>query len=525
MIYYSDKDAKDFIGACANNLDLLRDRRYNIDIDDFENKLHKIMFSVLQNLALEKDIHQIDGVTMANYLSKYDVQYAYFKENNGVEILDLIKDASKNISVDFSYKNIRKMTVLRNFNNANIDVSDILDINTLDVVKQSEQIKALEEKDVDEIINHVTNKVSEIKRKFSTTNRKQREFNPGSGIKDILKSCKEAPKWGKTFQSKYINTIIRGMQGSKYMIRSAPTGGGKSRQAIGDAANLSVIQKYDIGKDDWVENKDVEDVLFITTELVEEEVQLALLAYVSGINEIKIKNGKWTKYEEERLNYAAAVIENSKLHCHFISDFTIEDIETIIERNIIQNKVKYVFFDYIQITPAISAEMHSKFKMTLREDQILANLSAALKEIANYYDVFIATSTQLNRSYKNDPEPDATHMRGGMATLDKADHGIISMPVGTKEKEKLNDIVNKGFSNHIPNMGHVIIKNRGGSYKGVIVWTHYDFGNMREYDCFVTSLDYEIISNIAPTVLEQTQPVTKDLLEKVINLESNTPFN
>ena len=90
MIYYSDKDAKDFIGACANDLDLLRDRRYNIDIDDFENKLHKIMFSVLQNLALEKDIHQIDGVTMANYLSKYDVQYAYFKENNGAEVLDLI---------------------------------------------------------------------------------------------------------------------------------------------------------------------------------------------------------------------------------------------------------------------------------------------------------------------------------------------------------------------------------------------------------------------------------------------------
>lgn len=522
MIYGSIETAL-LLGNIANDLQILNNREYEINSDMFTNQNHLLLFESMKHLARDKSLKEVDSFYLETILRSNPLKHKRFVEEGLSELLELFKEKAKGTSVKYNYETVVRATALTSAQSFGFDISELLN-ESLPKENLNEQIEKLNKMSIDEILTHFSNKLSGFKNVLRRDLSEDYSFHAKDGLHNLLKKCKEEPKWGKAFQSKYLNTIIRGMQGSKLLIRSAPTGGGKSRQSMADACNLSIKEKYNLATEEWEYNGDAESSLFISTELVKEEVQLAMLAFASGINELTIKNGNWSNYEDKILKEAIDVIEDSNLYCHYIADFSLSDIEDIIVEHILKYNVKYVFFDYLQIASKLSSEMQAKFKMSLRGDEILANFSAALKRIANKYDVYVCTSTQLNRSYKNDAEPDPTHLRGGMATADKADHGIITLPVGIKEKEALMELTKSGIANTYPTVGHFIFKNRGGAWKGVIVWTHFNMGNMREEDCFVTDLNYNLITDITPESLlkiedkmtpanEEQTKLIKDLIE------------
>ena len=292
------------------------------------------------------------------------------------------------------------------------------------------------------------------------------------------------------------------MQGKKVMIRSGSTGSGKSRQMIGDMANISAKKMYDNSTHQWIENPRPASSVFISTELDKEEIQSILLATISGVNEEIIKDGKYTTEVEQRLAIAGEVLKESDINIEFTSNFSITDLEIMIEKNINRYETGFVFFDYIQITPNFSQELKRLFGHELREDQMLNLLVSSLKNMANKFDIFIMSATQLNRSYKTDEYLDATHLRGGQSTADKCDYAVITMRVSTKDREKLNKLMssNNSFNCSEPSHGHHIFKNRGGSHTGVIAWVNMDLGNMTVEDCFVTTQDFEQIY-VEPKIL------------------------
>lgn len=499
---YNKRVALDFLGKVCSDLNLLRDRKYKITEKDFDDRLHKIIFAVLQDMALEHDMKEVDGITIDSYLTGMDKQQAIFRQSNGVELIDTLKKAAENTSADYSYRTLKKYSLLRSYASKGIDTTEILNENIVDIAKLEEQRKRFDALTIDDIKKHFKSKMIEVEEEFKDNTGGACSYTGGESLEDLIKRCEESPLWGKSFQSKYLNAIFRGMIQTKYFIRSAGTGGSKTRQALADLCNLTVDMLYDEEKEQWVKNENGgESALFITTELTLEECQLAMLAFVSAVDEEIIKNGNGTPEQKQRIYQAVPIIKNAKIFIEFITDFTVEDIEVLIEKNIIRNDVGYVFFDYLQMTPSLAASMNKSYGNSLREDQVLSNFSAALKNICNNYGVFIATSTQLNRSYKQDNELDPTHLRGGMATADKCDMGQITIKVGAKELERIQPILNNGFANKVPNMAHYIYKNRGGSRTGVIVWTQMNLNNIREKDCFVTNTDYELITDISPVNL------------------------
>ena len=498
---YSVSNAKNFLGACCNDLNILMDSNYNITINDFDNRFHRIIFAVLKELSLKSESREVDGITIALFLEDMPEQHSVFIANKGIEFIDTIKEMTKGYPTKTAYETIKKFSLLRAYKSNGIDVSDIYD----DGLILPEQVNAQKEKlaqlTLEDIKQKINLKVLKVNEEFGKGSSNAYSFHGGDNLHELLNKCKEAPLWGRSFSSNYLNTILRGMQGSKYLIRSAGTGGGKSRRAIGDMIGISCKLRYDTLKEDWIENPNPEPTLFITTELVQDEVQLALLSAVSGIPEEDIKNGNWTKYEEKRLRISAEVIADSPIYCEFINDFDTDDIKNMIEKNIAKYGTQYVFFDYLQITPKLAMQM-KRIYGNPRDDQMLGNFSSALKNIANDFNIFLATSTQLNRMYKTDAEPDATWLRGGAATADKADYCLITMPVGAKELDKIEPLIKAGHSNWKPNTIHYIFKNRGGKYKGVMVWTCTNLDIMMEKDCFVTNLNYELIPEIKPTILD-----------------------
>jgi replicative DNA helicase len=221
------------------------------------------------------------------------------------------------------------------------------------------------------------------------------------------------------------------------------------------------------------------------------------------VNEEVIKKGKYSDAIKERLKRGIEIIKNSPLYCVYIDDFSINDIEGIIEQYIIEENVEYVAFDYIQMTAKLARSMQSAFGSNLREDQILVQFSAAMKILANKYDIFIESSTQLNRNHKDDTQKDTNSLRGGSATADKVDHGILSFRATAKDHENLKHILeNNQFRK--PNFSHWVYKNRSGR-TALIIWTVMDLGTMREDVCFITDNDFNLIIDIEPLDIEMDE--------------------
>ena len=497
---YKREEALNILGHLCNNLSLIRDKRYNLNLNDFDDPNHRVIFGVLNALSLENDISVADGFVVDTYLKKFPVQHETFIKYKGIELVNNIKIKCSNTSFVYSYKTLKKFSLLRKYKLVGMDIKEIFDENSIDAKKIQEQQLKLDKMSIEEIKLHFKNKLIEVDKEFQTK-KDAYTVDITNGLENLLSRCKEGFQWGKTFQSKLFNSVLRGMRGSRLMIRSGNSGTGKSRQSIGDMCNIACSERYIPSEEKWVKNSKVEDVTFISTELIEEELQFAMLSTVAGVPEEIVKNGQYSDVVQARLNKAIEIIKNSKIHVEYNSNFNITEIENLIETNIVKYECKYIFFDYIQITSALAQELIELFGYTLREDQMLNQLSSALKNLANQYDVFILTSTQLNRNHKTDSYVDATHLRGSQGVADKADYVVITLRASKSDLEKLSPITENGFKVQPTHAQH-ICKNRDGKWTGIVLWVNLDLDTINVQDCFCTTQDFELITTIMPTILK-----------------------
>ena len=500
---YSTVDVLTYLGAICNKTSILNDKHNRLDtMKDLEiNRMHRIIYGAIENLALSEDIQEVDEVSIGVFLSAYPDQHAYFEKNNGNELIIRIKELSRNTPYEKPLSIIRKLTLLRQYEKIGFSTKDIYDTSLIEPIEISEQREKFEDMTELSIRNFVKSKMDAIHENMSSESDDTQSFHAGDDILDLLQRCKEEPKWGYSFKSKLYNRVFRGMQGKKVMIRSASSGSGKTRMSVSEMCLVSASEMYSNKSNRWESNPRPASSLFITTELDKDEMQLIMLACISGIPEESIKDGIYSPEVEQRLLRASEVIKQSKMFIEYTTDFSRTDLEYMIEKHINRNDVGFVFFDYIQILPKFARECKQVFGYELREDQMLNLMVSSLKNIANKFDIFILSSTQLNRSHKTDEYPDATHLRGGQATIDKADFGVITMKVTRKDRDKLEQLMREGFEKcSMPTHGHHVFKNRGGKFTSIIIWVNMNLDNVEVEDCFVTTQDFEQVL-VAPKEL------------------------
>lgn len=488
------------LGCYCNEPRLVCNKKYLTNVEDYPEVFHKTLFGAIVNIAKKCNVQKITSLEIENEVSQFDGALDVWNNNNGWdyinEAIEMTKDKIDNVSK--YYDDVRKYSIIRNANeNLKLDVSFLYDEDNENIMNSFVSLSATD------VLNKINEKFNQFKTLWSNRFEDAYSFQLGDDVDTLLYDYKNKTNvWGYPFQSKYLTALTRGMRPEKYTIISSISGGCKSRQAMTNACNIACDKIYNWHTKEWIFTGVKQPVLFISTELTKAEIQSCILAHISGVPQNRIV--KWdqiTKEEERIINESAELMKKCLFYGEYLPDFDDNVVDEMVSRYVINHNISFCFFDYINDSPSLWAYTSSKMHTNkLQTHQILFNFSQTLKLIANKYGIYMASSTQLNDSYKENNNKDASALKGSKAIIEKADIGILALPVTPSDLDKIKELVVKDgkFGNRKPNMAYYIFKNRDGDRTRIIVWTYLNMGTMREIDCFVTNYKYELITDINP---------------------------
>lgn len=315
--------------------------KYFFHEEDFTERFHQSLFGTIYNLkALGANKIGIEDIE--KYLNDRPSRMAEYRARKGEEYLLKVYEIADIQKFDYYYNRMKKMTLLRSYDNFGLDVKWLYDPDEImDIKKKQIQEDWLDNTSLESIADVIDDKIEQIKMTF-VDNAGGQAKHAGLGLKELKERLKETPEVGVPLYGPLINTVTRGARLKKFYLRSAPTGCGKSRSMIADACNIACSEIYD-DQMGWVKNGAAEPTLYITTEQELEEVQTMMLAFLSNVNEDTILNGTYNGDEEARVDKAIEILENSPLYVEELPDFSLRDIENTIKRNVRDNNVAYVF--------------------------------------------------------------------------------------------------------------------------------------------------------------------------------------
>lgn len=481
------------VGNVYNNPNILEyTDKYSIVDEDFVNEFHKIVFGTIYKLH-ELGAKQISLEAINDFLNARPKSFATYKQNKGDEWVLQASNNAQESSFDYYYGRMKKMSLLRAYDNYGIDVRDIYDPdNILDSKKKQFQEEWLDNSSLEDIANKVDGKIEQIRLQY-VDNAWGESYQAGDGLENLIEDFKQHPEVGVPLYGPLVNTITRGARLKKFYLRSAATGVGKTRSMIADACYIACNKIYDENFG-WIGTGMCQPTLFITTEQELSEIQTMMVAFISNVNEEHILNAEYENDEYERVQKAIEILKGAPLYVEELPDFSLKDVEDTIKKNIRDHGVKYVMHDYVHTSLKILEEITKRSGgIKLREDNVLFMLSVKLKDLCNQYGIFILSATQLNGTYEDSETPDQNLLRGAKAIADKIDYGAILMDVRDKDLIALDKVLSTGIFEK-PTIKMSVYKNRRGRYKGIYLWCKADLGTCRIKPMFATRYDYELIN-------------------------------
>ncbi len=476
---YNKRAIEKILTAIYLDNDLLVSPEYPFKLNDFALKKYQAIYSAMYNLYTMGN-SEIDISDVIGYFQQQSSLYSKFVEDGGVDSLYEICNDLGPTNFLYNYNTIKKYSLLNDLNNNGIDISDIFneDATNTELEQQLAKFNAMT---VEDIFKHYALKINKLQNSYS--NFLEKSCISGSeGIEELFKTLQTLPEVGLPLDGDIFNTITRGARTKKLYIDSGATGTGKSRRMVGNACHLAIPMYYDTYKEEWINTGLNQKVLYVTTELDHAEVQTLMMAYVSGVNEEHILNNRYIGNEKERVELAIQyIIQNNNLIIEVFPNPDLVTISANIKKHVLQDDVKYVFYDYIHITSGLVQDRDKQ----MRDDVILMLLSSTLKELANELDIHISSATQLNGEYEDKEIKNQNIIRGSKSIADKADIGVITLPTN-KAEEELGSALSLKLQTPVPNMITDVYKNRRGKWTGVRIWRYVDLGTCRVTDCFIT---------------------------------------
>jgi len=483
--------------------------KYQLSLDDFYYKFDKYIFAAIENLY-RGGANRIQPIDVENYLQSNGAASVIFKQNNGIEYLQDAEYLSETQNFEFYYKRLKKINLLTKLQNDGFDISEFY-IEDLTNPKALEVNKNFEKLEIDEILDALKRKVLGLENEF-TQNEVTRTESAFTGIEDIIESAQLQTDIGVPVQGDILNEVISGARRGTLIIRSAASGTGKTRQAVGDACLIAYPFRYEPKQDKWVQIGSGCKTMFIATEQTIPEIQKMILSYLTGFNESKFRYGNFTEKENRIIRQAVWIMEQYKDNFFIVQMPAprIDLVKNLVREQVLLHGIEYVFFDYIFICPSLLGEFKG---ISLRNDEILLMFSTALKELAVELNICMFTSTQVNANAdSNQNIRNESSIAGSRAVINKADIGMV---MARPSKEEIDFFASTGEP--IPTIVTDIYKVRSGEWTQVRIWSIVDLGNLRKEDLYMTDSRLEKIEGYTRHFFEMEWENNNfnEILEKV----------
>lgn len=479
------------LGCLIKNPKFLSEKdKYNLTIDDFSNNFEKNIFVAIDGLYYQ-GAGEITVADIENYISTNPAAKQMFDQQKGIDyLLDAI-ELSKIDNFNYYYKKLKKINLLRDLKKMGFDTSEFYDENFLN--PDSFEINGrFEDLEISDITERIKRRILGIESEYGTAAEIEAS-DMSEEIEDLYDFTLDESEVGLPIQGAIYNEVIGGACLGAMTIRSAASGVGKTRSSVADAAYLAFPIRYDWTKHKWVVTGNNQKVLYIMTEQSIIQIKKMVRSYVTGINEDRFKYNDFSLEERTVIEQSKQILGRYGKNLDLVKmpNPTIETIKLTVREHCIMNDIKYVFYDYIFIGPALLGEFKG---FQLRNDEVLLMFSTALKDLAQELNVAVFTSTQVNANADSTKDiRNEASLAGSRSIINKADNGcIISRP--TQEELELLDIFIKQ-SGKQPNAVSDVFKVRNGRWTQVRIWSYIDLGTMRREDLFITNGDLQAIED------------------------------
>lgn len=417
-----DTDLEEVVlGACMLEKDAYMNVCELLVPDSFYDPVNKKIFQAITSLGLNQK--PIDMMTVTEQLRKDGT----LEEVGGaIHIAELTAKVISSANLEFhaaivaqKYLARRLITFAANvetkaYDESN-DIEDLLQQTESELFDISQNQLKREVTQVDPVINLALEQI-------------QNAANSESGLSGLQTGYKELDK------------ITSGWQNSDLIIIAARPAMGKTAFVLSMAKNMAV--DYNI------------PIAIFTLEMSNVQLIKRLISNVASLEGEKIKSGRLSTEEEDRLNTRIRTVYGAPLYLDETPGLSISELRTKARRLVREKGVRLIMIDYLQLMNATGLKLGSR-------EQEVSTISRSLKALAKELDIPIIALSQLNRSTESreDKRPVLSDLRESGAIEQDAD--IVCF---IHRPEYYTKATEDGEGNNIKGLAYLIVaKHRSGA--------------------------------------------------------------
>lgn len=383
------------LSCCMRSKDALLAVCSKANVHDFLEYSHQEFFKVLVSLY-DQDVRTFDPITVVN-------------EAKMSRRLDKIHGGDE----DYIYTTYEMGD--RHVKNINIHLSKMLDVSKkfqayIKLYSIQEEIKfnkepTEENKDAYELISKAENELMALSYEGYIPDE---PMNMSEGIDEWLKEKLSNPVKITGVQTGYpiLDEMIDGLIPGTLNIVAARRKRGKSALLMNMAKNVAYRPPFP-------------SVLVIDTEMpTVEQWRPRLISCLSQVSEKKIRRGDLNEIEVRHVQLAIEIIKKGRLFHQYLPGFAVDKVASLFKMYKQREDIAVGIFDYIKMPG--DADVRS-----LKEHQILGDITTKLKDVAGVLDIPILCAVQVSRE-------------GRVADSDKIErYGDVLMEFTYRSKEEL----------------------------------------------------------------------------------------
>lgn len=366
MIAFSGSERAILTIVMQNTDNLLKCEELGLKKEHFSVKAHRYIYSAIAYLV-GQGYNKIDGVAIINSLDTKGKEA--LNELGGIEYVDLLimSEIYDNIGIYIekvvnAYKRRHIYNLCETAKERMLDDDVNLPI-LLNNMQDSLLGMSLNDSDVGKV------------------------YKMGDKLAERLNERASAPSDVKGYRIGWnqFDKYTQGYQAGELTVYCAPSKTGKSAILMNHAMRLSVFSNI--------------SVLYISTEMTDEEMEDRLISCLSGVPYVEISNGMFDRHTENgtredkrnRLEKALKQIKESQFEHIYMPDFTTEKVTALAKQKNLQGKCDVLIFDYIKLPASdVSQLAHAQ------EYQRLGYMTTCLKDLAGILGIPVISACQSN---------------------------------------------------------------------------------------------------------------------------------